>query len=1197
VRTLAGLLLAAWFAASPAFAAAPTPTPTASLFTKAPYLQAPEATRMMILWESWDDRPAVVRYGEGRRLDQVALVAPPRAMAGTSPRSRTNLVSGIKTNVTSYAITNAFFVYEAPLEGLKPDTAYSYVVELGGQRSAVSRIRTFGTDPAEVRFIAYGDTRSNPQTHAAVARHFLRHKPDFILHTGDLVARGRDYSLWSREFFDPLRGIIDHVPVLPAIGNHEDDGTNYFAYFHLPQPERWYSFDLGPVHVLALDFHFESRTNEQFQFARQDLLASQAPWKLVFLHVPMFNIGGHASTWGHEAYLPLFHETKVDLVIAGHSHMYERFLPVAPKSGTNAWPVIHITTGGGGATLYPTYDHPALARAVSTNHYVVFEATDRRLRGQAVLPTGRSLDTFELHKDPRTREHATRLETYPEETLKAYFEAAPSLRGVADQLPSSNAPVRVTFTPQPAVHAPGPVEVEVRIAADCAKDYAWVGEPLRFMLPPAGEAGTPVEARVRATGRSVIAAKPGANLSPPLVFEGRLRSREIDMVARGTRSILSAKSPTNAPVAPTNAAVAPPSQEPAPQIALADSFPPERLKTFLIPRAEYHPFATATNRAAWEKLPEKARLALVQQGEEALAKGIPNLPATLYLQYAREGNRSRYESVYFERRRLLHRLALAECAEAKGRFLDGIGNVLWALCEESTWCIPAHVGAQKAGVGLPDVNEPIVDLFAAQTAVSVAWTLYLVGPELDRVSPRVRRRASQEVQRRILSPVMDRDFGWMGFGSKSRSSRPNNWNPWINASVLTAALTLEEDEDRRVQLVHRILRSLDRFLQPYPEDGGCDEGPGYWARAGGSVLDSLDLLAGATRGQLDVFKHPLIGEIGRFIHRAHIADDWFVDIGDCSAKSGIERELVFRYGRLIQDTQLQAMATSGATLDALVRSLDSIDLGRALCALRELDAILAGSGARMPYARDSWLGSDEMQMMMARDREDSTDGFFVAAWGGHNAQSHNHNDVGNCLVFVDGQPVLVDLGAPTYTAKTFSSRRYEIPAMQSSYHNLPAINGVQQAAGQNYAARDVQRTVSDARATLRMDIAGAWPKDAAVKSWVREVDLERGRAVTITEAFDLKEVRGATTLNWMTPLQVRLDGPGRVLMPLPQGAAAVEFTFDPASLEAELEPLDLDDDRLEKVWGKRMTRIVLRPKKQANRGTWTVRLSRAPASQ
>ena len=71
--------------------------------------------------------------------------------------------------------------------------------------------------------------------------------------------------------------------------------------------------------------------------------------------------------------------------------------------------------------------------------------------------------------------------------------------------------------------------------------------------------------------------------------------------------------------------------------------------------------------------------------------------------------------------------------------------------------------------------------------------------------------------------------------------------------------------------------------------------------------------------------------------------------------------------------------------------------------------------------------------MTARSRAASSEGLYVAAWGGHNAQSHNHNDVGNVLVFSDGQPVFVDAGAPTYTAETFSSKRYDNWSFQSAF--------------------------------------------------------------------------------------------------------------------------------------------------------------------
>lgn len=622
--------------------------------------------------------------------------------------------------------------------------------------------------------------------------------------------------------------------------------------------------------------------------------------------------------------------------------------------------------------------------------------------------------------------------------------------------------------------------------------------------------------------------------------------------------------------------------------SLADAYPPDRLETILASREAWKPFPALADREGWRQLPATVKQTLVERGETTAAREIPALPATLYLEYRRQGDRSRFQSAYFDRREMLQRLVLAECVERQGRFVDPVANVLWAICEETSWCLPAHVGGQKAGVGLPDIDEPILDLFAAQTAVTVAWSLHLLGDEAEGVSPMLRRRAEREVDRQVLTPFLERDFGWMGFGG---GGRPNNWNPWINASVLSAALCLEADDARRVRLVHRALQSLDRFLQPYPKDGSCDEGPGYWSRAGASVLDCLDWLHRGTGGRLDVFAEPLIGEMGRFIYRAHIADDWYVNIGDCPARVGMNRDAVFRYGRRIGDGRLADLATGGATLEELVDSLDSYDFGRALFTLEDIPAILAGAEARPPMVRDVWLGSEDMQMMVARDRPGTTEGFLVAAWGGHNAQSHNHNDVGNVIVFVDGQPVLIDLGAPEYTAQTFSSRRYEIPAMRSDFHNLPTVNGTDQGAGRAFAAREVTHAFDDAVAELGMELASAWPGASAAKSWRRTVRLERGKRVVVTDAFQLESAEGDTRLNWITPGKAEIREPGRLVLSRaawqPPGPNVV-MGYDPDRLQAKVEPVELGDSRLERTWGGHVNRILLRGRHSVLAETWSV---------
>ena len=301
---------------------------------------------------------------------------------------------------------------------------------------------------------------------------------------------------------------------------------------------------------------------------------------------------------------------------------------------------------------------------------------------------------------------------------------------------------------------------------------------------------------------------------------------------------------------------------------LGELYPQEKIAKVLVAREKWHPWPTWDERSAWEALPREVRDDLVANGEKYLGYDWPALPATLFLEFARNGNRSRYEHEHFARRRALTSLVVAECVEGQGRFLDDVVNGIWALCEESFWGLPAHVGAQKAGSGLPDFTDPIVALFVAETSESLAWTSYLLGAQLDKVSPLVRRRIAQEIDRRVLTPCLERDFGWMGF----RGGRVNNWNPWCNSNWLASALLIEPDQERRIAAVAKIARSLDHFFDAYEDDGGCDEGPGYWSRAGASLFDCLDLLHSASNGAINVYDRPLVQEIGRYIYRVHIAE-------------------------------------------------------------------------------------------------------------------------------------------------------------------------------------------------------------------------------------------------------------------------------------------------------------------------------------
>jgi acid phosphatase type 7 len=350
----------------------------AAPLTKGPYLQAPATDGMTIMWETVVPDPGRVQFGEGEQRDRSV---------------------GPITPIAVQSETQTFYLYAARLTGLKPATHYTYAVEAGSDQVAARSFTTFGATSGQTTFIAYGDSRTHPENHAKIAAQFSRHAPAFIVHTGDLVAKGTEYGLWAREFFDPLKDVIDRTPLLPAIGNHERDGANYRAYFPQPGKEQcYYSFDVGPVHVLTLDYRSTKATDPQFSFVEADLKASRAPWKIVLLHYPVFNLGSHATLWGHEDYLPLFRATKVDLTIGGHSHLYERFRPLVPKGQPDAWPMVHLTTGGGGAPLSPAVPDPSLARTLSTFHYIVLTATPELLTGRCIDIDGTEVDTFQIRK-------------------------------------------------------------------------------------------------------------------------------------------------------------------------------------------------------------------------------------------------------------------------------------------------------------------------------------------------------------------------------------------------------------------------------------------------------------------------------------------------------------------------------------------------------------------------------------------------------------------------------------------------------------------------------------------------------------------------------------------------------------------------------------------------------------------------------
>ena len=300
-------------------------------------------------------------------------------------------------------------LHTAVVTGLAAARDYRYTVTCGtGRIEGTFRTALPAGERKPFRFIVYGDSQGGPVRHASVVKGIERELPaSFVMILGDFTDNGTDWPLWKREFFGPARDLLRRTALWTLRGNHEMDGVMYRALFDIPNNERWYSFDYGNVHFVILDS--ESRGADRRAMVKwldEDLAANEAEWTIVCYHRPSFNVGGHGETWGREDVVPVMEKHEVDMVLNGHSHLYERFRPIGAPGKK---PIIHLISGGGGGGTYAAYPSPILDASYSGIHYCVFNVDGARLDVVAKKPDGEVIDRFTLvKKDGRFQDEVMR---------------------------------------------------------------------------------------------------------------------------------------------------------------------------------------------------------------------------------------------------------------------------------------------------------------------------------------------------------------------------------------------------------------------------------------------------------------------------------------------------------------------------------------------------------------------------------------------------------------------------------------------------------------------------------------------------------------------------------------------------------------------------------------------------------------------
>lgn len=343
-------------------------------FLKTPYLQRVEPERITVMWETTTAGYGYVEVGESAdALDRAFTTA---QVAGGH--------------------------HEIAVTGLQADTRYYYravTVDLQGRQIA-SDVRTFRTathDPAEAfSFIAYGDNRSHPEVHHPLVDQMwidaLARDAGFILSTGDLVTNASPWQEWQEEFFEPALPLMGHFAYYTSLGNHEGNHESYYMNLDLPGNEAWYSFRYGDAEFFALNTSADYEPGSpQHTWLVEALTASTATWRVAFFHHPPYACTPSRKPGDlgvQEHLVPLFEAHGVQLVLAGHDHLYGR------SREMNG--VVYVITGGGGAPQYPSESDEINEICLTEYHYCIVDVFPDRLDVQSIALGGAELDRFTL---------------------------------------------------------------------------------------------------------------------------------------------------------------------------------------------------------------------------------------------------------------------------------------------------------------------------------------------------------------------------------------------------------------------------------------------------------------------------------------------------------------------------------------------------------------------------------------------------------------------------------------------------------------------------------------------------------------------------------------------------------------------------------------------------------------------------------
>jgi hypothetical protein len=477
-----------------------------------------------------------------------------------------------------------------------------------------------------------------------------------------------------------------------------------------------------------------------------------------------------------------------------------------------------------------------------------------------------------------------------------------------------------------------------------------------------------------------------------------------------------------------------------------------------------------SDRNAWDSVP-KAKI--IKLAENLISKPIPELPESLYKEYHHNGNRTNYQNALHKKYQRLHIFALAECIENNGRFIPPLEEIIKSICADKSWVYPAH----DTNAEIYDGKSIHIDLFSSHVSCELGLVISWLGNKL-----------SAETKKLIRNNVEHRTFkvyeNAVKSGKKGRNwwiTGNNNWNAVCHCNVVCAALTLIEDATVRAWYIAAAEKFITQFLNGFTADGYCSEGIGYWNYGFGHFLQLAEVIYQNTDGKVDFFTMPRVRNCAMFAFKMEVESGLYAAFADCSI--GTKPNATFT--KYIS----QRLQLGYTNYEKYQNQPDNLKMTGVFCFPNSTSKIQKISPQNTPL-EELRTEFPDGGVMIFRPQYGYKNQLSVVLKAGHNAEHHNHNDVGSYAVMLDGTTPILDPGGEVYTKRTFSNKRYDSNLLNSFGHPVPIINGQLQKNGYNASGKFIAKKFSDNFDTCTINLAPAY-KLKEIKKLERTFEFTR----------------------------------------------------------------------------------------------------------